>query len=153
MPKIKSYTPSWLSPPAPGHNLFVPSSEERRSSPFPAAKSKAAKTAPRKTLARSGSQIFVAVGREIRWADLIELKEKWQEKAVRGRSSIRIKREDEGEPDDEEYLRASAREGYAGFRVRSPTGDPERSRDLLHANTAGPSCRRSNSPSPTTFGS
>ncbi|KAI0128413.1 nuclear pore complex protein An-Nup82 [Xylariales sp. AK1849] len=120
MPKIKSYTPTWLSRPAPGHNLFAPSSDDGRASPF-SSRSRV-KPGPSRTIARSGSQVFVAVGKEVRWADLIELKERWQEKTARGRPGVRIKREDSGDLDDE-LLRNAAEDGYAGFRViKVPVG-------------------------------
>lgn len=117
MPKIKSFTPAWLSRPAPGHNLFAPSTDEPKISPF-SSKSKS-KPGPSRTIAQSGSQVFVAVGKEIRWADLIDLKERWQEKTARGRSGVRVKREDSDGLNDDDLIRSAAQEGYAGFRVRS----------------------------------
>jgi nucleoporin NUP82 len=116
MPRIKSYTPAWLSRPAPGHNLFTASSADSKTA-FSTTITDT-KPGPRRTIARSGSQVFVAVGREVRWADLIELKEQWQEKTSKGRQGARIKREDSESPDEDEILRASAQDGYAGFRVR-----------------------------------
>ncbi|KAH8673950.1 hypothetical protein BX600DRAFT_378730 [Xylariales sp. PMI_506] len=115
MPKIKSYTPAWLASPAPGHNVFAPASSQSKPSSF-SSKSKS-KPGPTRTIARSGSQVFVAVGKEVRWADLIDLKERWQEKTTRGRSGFRIKREDSHEPSDDDLLRSAAQDGYAGFRV------------------------------------
>ncbi|ORY69865.1 nuclear pore complex protein An-Nup82 [Pseudomassariella vexata] len=120
MPKIKSYTPAWLSQPSPGHRLFAPSSEQPRSS---LASASVPRLAPRRTIARSGSQIFVAVGKEVRWADLIELKEIWHARSARGGSGSRLNREDSGGPEEEELLRAAAQDGYAGFRtIKIPVG-------------------------------
>jgi len=112
MPKIKGYTPAWLDKPAPGSNLFASSKDEAPTSVF-SSKTKS-KPGPTRTIACSGSQVFVAVGKEVRWADLIDLKERWQEKASRGRTGTRVKRED-----DDEMFRAAAEENYAGFRVSS----------------------------------
>ncbi|KAK8126068.1 nuclear pore complex protein An-Nup82 [Apiospora kogelbergensis] len=117
MPKVKAYTPAWLSRPSPGHQIFAPSAGEPRPSAYTASRSDINKTGPRRTIAQSGSQVFVAVGKEIRWADLIELKEKWQEKDVRGRSDFRIKREDSDGLDTNELLDAAEQEGYVGFRT------------------------------------
>lgn len=114
---MKAYTPAWLSRPSPGHRVFAPAAGELRPSPYSASKSDISKTGPRRTIAQSGSQVFVAVGKEIRWVDLIELKEKWQEKDVRGRTDFRIKREDSNGLDTNELLDAAEKEDYAGFRV------------------------------------
>lgn len=121
MPKIKSFTPAWLAKPAPGHNLFAPSETTPKSSPFSSPSRSKTYVGPTHTIARSGSQVFVAVGREVRWADLIDLKERWLEKATRGRQSVRIKREDSADAEDvndDEILRSAADDDYAGFRVR-----------------------------------
>ncbi|KAK8873295.1 nuclear pore complex protein An-Nup82 [Apiospora arundinis] len=117
MPKVKAYTPAWLSRPSPGHQIFAPSAGEPRPSPYSSSRSDVNKTGPRRTIAQSGSQVFVAVGKEIRWADLIELKEKWQDKDVRGRSDFRIKREDSNGPDANDLLDAAEQDGYVGFRT------------------------------------
>ncbi|OSS49252.1 hypothetical protein B5807_05666 [Epicoccum nigrum] len=72
MPKVLSYTPEWLSRPSPGYHLFAPKQTNGNGA---AAKSKDKDFGPRKTIATRGSEIFVAVGHEIRWADLVNLKE------------------------------------------------------------------------------
>lgn len=89
--KVKSYTPSWLSKPAPGHTLFKATSEDLDASVFsPYSSNKKARPGPRRTIARRGTEVFVAVNREIRWGDLVYLKESWAEMGA----STRIKRED-----------------------------------------------------------
>jgi nucleoporin NUP82 len=70
MPKVLSYTPDWLSRPSPGYHLFAPKQGNGNGA---AAKKK--DFGPRKTIATRGSEIFVAAGHEIRWADLVNLKE------------------------------------------------------------------------------
>ncbi|KAJ4383268.1 hypothetical protein N0V86_001313 [Didymella sp. IMI 355093] len=70
MPKVLSYTPEWLSRPSPGYHLFAPKQSNGSGA---AAKNK--DLGPRRTIATRGSEIFVAVGHEIRWADLVNLKE------------------------------------------------------------------------------
>ncbi|KAF2850371.1 hypothetical protein T440DRAFT_479432 [Plenodomus tracheiphilus IPT5] len=71
MPKVLSYTPDWLSRPNPGYQLFAP----RRSSGNGSTAKKNTDIGPRKTIATRGSEVFVAVGNELRWADLVNLKE------------------------------------------------------------------------------
>jgi len=71
MPKVLSYTPDWLSRPNPGYHLFAPKQTHGNS----AGAKKKQESGPRKTIATRGSEIFVAVGHEIRWADLANLKE------------------------------------------------------------------------------
>lgn len=89
--KVKSYTPSWLSKPAPGHQLFKATSEDLDASVFsPYSSNKKSRPGPRRTIARRGTEVFVAVNREIRWGDLVYLKETWAEMGA----STRIKRED-----------------------------------------------------------
>lgn len=88
MSKIKSYTPSWLSKPAPGHALFQASVEDVNTSVF--SSKRKARPGPRRTIARRGTEVFVAVNREIRWGDLVYLKDSWAAKA----GSTRVKRED-----------------------------------------------------------
>ncbi|KAF3010740.1 hypothetical protein E8E13_007056 [Curvularia kusanoi] len=70
MPKVLSYTPEWLSRPSPGYHLFAPKQTNGTG-----ATTKSKDYGPRKTIATRGSEIFVAVGHEIRWADLVNLKE------------------------------------------------------------------------------
>lgn len=70
MPKVLSYTPDWLSRPSPGYQLFAPKPNSGNGYA-----SKKRDAGPRKTIATRGSEIFVAVGHEIRWADLVNLKE------------------------------------------------------------------------------
>ncbi|KAL1644016.1 hypothetical protein SLS61_009044 [Didymella pomorum] len=70
MPKVLSYTPEWLSRPSPGYHLFAPKQSNGNGA---AARKK--DFGPRKTIATRGSEVFVAVGHEIRWADLVNLKE------------------------------------------------------------------------------
>lgn len=77
MPKIKSFAPSWLNEPSPGHRLFEPSVDHvkaQASLPY----GKKPKPGPRRTIARRGTEVFVAAGKEIRWGDLVTLKESWE---------------------------------------------------------------------------
>ncbi|OAQ95119.1 nuclear pore complex protein An-Nup82 [Purpureocillium lilacinum] len=99
MPKVKHYSAAWLSGSATGHQLFEPSAESIRSRALSPAYSSKKKPVlgPRRTIARRGTEVFVAVGREIRWGDLVYLKDEWASKLqsrARSGSTVRIKRED-----------------------------------------------------------
>ncbi|KAK6950143.1 hypothetical protein Daesc_008469 [Daldinia eschscholtzii] len=116
MPKIKSYTPAWLSAPSPGYDLFVPNASETLDTSAYISKV-VSKDGPRRTIARRGTEVFIAVGKEIRWADLLYLKERWEEKQAKAHGGPRIKREDSDSFDDDE-LRESIESGCAeGFRT------------------------------------
>jgi nucleoporin NUP82 len=84
MPKPTSYTPTWLSRPNPGWDIFTPSVKDL-GYPFLSQTSSKnnAKSGPRRTIAQRGTEVFVAVGKEIRWADLVYLKEAWEDKQER----------------------------------------------------------------------
>lgn len=86
MPKVISYTPSWLCEPAPGHELFKTTEENTPRGQATTYKAlteslkRNAKPGPRRTIAHRGTEVFIAVGKEIRWADLVYLKETWDDK-------------------------------------------------------------------------
>jgi nucleoporin NUP82 len=98
MPKVKSYSAAWLAKNAPGHRLFEPSADTLRSRALspPYSSKKKPIAGPRRTIARRGTEVFVAVGKEIRWGDVAYLKEEWSSKHSKGRSGSApgIKRED-----------------------------------------------------------
>ncbi len=103
MPKVISYTPSWLCKPAPGHDLFV--KDEENTSRGQATTFKAlseslernAKPGPRRTIAHRGTEVFIAVGKEIRWADLVYLKETWEDTQDEQRQGYNRVRKDDSE--------------------------------------------------------
>jgi nucleoporin NUP82 len=111
MPKIIGYTPAWLSE-RPGHDIFSGTQDTLRGG-LPSTlksvgegKSNATKPGPKRTIARRGTEVFVAVGKEIRWADLVHLKEDWEDNQAsrpKGKKSVR-------DEDTEENL--------SGYRVR-----------------------------------
>ncbi|KAI1202657.1 hypothetical protein F5X97DRAFT_216649 [Nemania serpens] len=120
MPKIKAYTPAWLSSPSPGYQLFAPNPDDTQNIPSYAAVPASA-AGPRRTIATRGTEVFIAVGKEIRWADLVYLKERWQEKAAQARGGVHIKREGTDEVDDGDIIRESVENGCAeGFRTIKP---------------------------------
>ncbi|KAF2104200.1 hypothetical protein NA57DRAFT_30977 [Rhizodiscina lignyota] len=71
MPRALSYTPSWLSRPSPGFDVFSGRSETKPAN----GNGIQGLTGPLKTIARRGTEVFVANGKEIRWTDLVLLKE------------------------------------------------------------------------------
>lgn len=80
MPKITSYNLEWLSKPNPGHALFTPSPATsrfyERVGNSRDGDDDGENAGPKRTIARRGTEVFVAVGNEIRWADLAYLKDK-----------------------------------------------------------------------------
>lgn len=79
MPKITSYNVEWLSQPHPGHQLFTPtpsSSIAYNGATNGRGRDDEETGGPRRKIARRGTEIFVAVGKEVRWADLAYLKNK-----------------------------------------------------------------------------
>ncbi|KAK4106155.1 hypothetical protein N658DRAFT_8307 [Parathielavia hyrcaniae] len=121
MPKIKSFAPSWLNEPSPGHKLFSQSSDDVR---IPAGMhyGKKPKPGPRRTIARRGTEVFVAVGKQVRWGDLAYLKESWETKHARSSSGFLIKREssDDSFGYDDEHA-ATETEGYR--TIKTPVAD------------------------------
>ncbi|KAI5459943.1 nuclear pore complex protein An-Nup82 [Mariannaea sp. PMI_226] len=122
MPKVKSYAAPFLVGDAPGHRLFEPSSEVLRSRSFDGAHGSKKKytPGPRRTIACRGTEVFVAVGREIRWGDLAYLKDGWANRHARAKNGGRVKREDSFQSADEESILEYA----AGLRViKTPVAD------------------------------
>ncbi|PCD40366.1 hypothetical protein QX201_008645 [Fusarium graminearum] len=123
MPKVKSYSAAWLSSNAPGHRLFEQSPEAIKSRGLESNYSSKKKTTPgpRRTIARRGTEVFVAVGREIRWGDLAYFKDEWANRRSKSRSSqgVHIKREDSTQSLEDDNL-----ENAAGLRtIKTPVAD------------------------------
>lgn len=103
MPKVISYTPSWLCEPAPGHELFVATEENTPRGQATTYKAlneslnRNTKSGPRRTIAHRGTEVFIAVGKEIRWADLVFLKETWEDKQENDRRGHNGGRRDNSE--------------------------------------------------------
>lgn len=95
MPKIKSFAPGWLNEPSPGHKLFELTPEDNKL-PASLAFSRKAKPGPRRTIARRGTEVFVAVGKQIRWGNLAALKETWESKQTRTTTPFEIYDEEAG---------------------------------------------------------
>ena len=117
MPKVLSYTPPWLSRTSPGFKIFESPegtswSKTQKARPT---SSNGAYTSPedyrlsgpRRTIAKRGTEIFVAAGKQIRWTDLRHLKDDWEEQS-QPRGSRSRKRREESVGDTE-----------AGYRVRA----------------------------------
>lgn len=113
MPKVIKFTPAWLSNGSPGHNIFTETQEaSKRSSvigkPVVRETGKTSKPGPKRTIAHRGTEVFVAVGKEIRWADLVYLKQKHEDDHLGGSG-----REWEEKTEDQAH----------GCRVRNVTAD------------------------------
>ncbi|KAL1842387.1 hypothetical protein VTJ49DRAFT_5346 [Mycothermus thermophilus] len=99
MPKIKSFAPSWLNEPSRGYKLFELSGDDAR--PPTGLYNKKSKPGPRRTIARRGTEAFVAVGKQIRWGDLALLRNFWEaDQSSRAGSPERGKKDTaDGSPD------------------------------------------------------
>ncbi|KAL5614812.1 hypothetical protein BROUX41_004901 [Berkeleyomyces rouxiae] len=118
MPKIKGYTPSYLASGAPGNTLFAATNEPSSPYAFKKKTNIKAQAGPRRTIARRGTELFVARGREIRWGDLAYLKDLHEDRRAKSsRRSVSIKRED----DDDNTM---PDELGTGFRtIKAPVAD------------------------------
>ncbi|EME45042.1 hypothetical protein DOTSEDRAFT_70922 [Dothistroma septosporum NZE10] len=77
MPKILSQQPRWLDHGTPGYDFFQPGRIDKTSS------SNATTEGPLRRVAHRGSELFVAVGNEIRWSHLSTLKDAGEGNAAR----------------------------------------------------------------------
>jgi nucleoporin NUP82 len=79
MARVVGHTPSWLSAPSPGFNLFQRNPDTKPPSALRNQLVKAEARGPTRTIAHRGTEIFVLVGNEIRWSDLVSLKDAEQD--------------------------------------------------------------------------
>jgi nucleoporin NUP82 len=114
MPKIASYTPAWLAKPNPGHDLFASAQSSQSLTPE---RKKIPKPGPRRTIAYRGVEVFIAVGKEIRWADLVYLREAWEDKELRKRNFGKGQdRESQYNEDHAQGYRVCWQLSYSSFR-------------------------------------
>jgi hypothetical protein len=72
MPRVLAHTPEWLKQPSPGYQLFA---ETEKAAQLNGKSRTSAYNGPLKKIARGrGTEVFVASGDELRWADLQTLK-------------------------------------------------------------------------------
>ena len=113
-----SYTPGWLSNPSLGHQIFTATEGNGANGQHLSLKAfnesikRNAKPGPRRTIARRGTEVFVAVGKEIRWADLVYLKESWEQKQESQRKDQNLKRGEDAFAEDQG-------DHAEGYRVRA----------------------------------
>ena len=75
MARVASHTPSWLSAPSPGFNLFQRATDSKPAAAYRNGNDKDASHGPSRTIAHRGTEVFVLVGNDIRWSDLVMLKD------------------------------------------------------------------------------
>ncbi|KAF1816479.1 hypothetical protein P152DRAFT_511247 [Eremomyces bilateralis CBS 781.70] len=102
MVRVLNYTPSWLSRLSPDANIFANTAPRSPARPSNGTKKAGAAAVPLKKVAYRGTQIFVAVGNEVRWTDLQRLKDEHQAKARRRLSRPRGHSVSDDDEDDEE---------------------------------------------------
>lgn len=115
MPRVTSYTPSWLCRPSPGFQLFNSGqpAKDAKSNPAVSRNAYIEYLGPTRTIARRGSEVFVVVGKQIRWADLASLKDQWQ--SIQETPSKKPKGKDKAGDDDGEGSTVSPDDG--SYRV------------------------------------
>jgi hypothetical protein len=82
MPRIVEYTPAWLTRPSMGFEIFSNVAKDDKTN------GTAPKSSVERLMVRRGTQIFIVVDNELRWTDLVYLKD-WYEsesKAKPGRT-------------------------------------------------------------------
>ncbi|MCJ1311717.1 hypothetical protein MMC25_005390 [Agyrium rufum] len=83
MPKVISYTPSWLERNAPGLEFFTPHDRSKQTISSGTEEGgivpKEASSTASRTIAQRGTEIYVVVDNTIRWTDLCSLQEAWRE--------------------------------------------------------------------------
>ena len=93
MPKVIGATPPYLCRPSPGSQIF--GEAESRSPTSPSKGSLSANSpdgssslgqyqGPRRLVASRGAEIFTVVGNRIRWADLVAVRDEWEENTQSG---------------------------------------------------------------------
>lgn len=94
MLQITSYTPSWLSHPAPGARIF--SDPEQKTPPSPTKRrlvttqpstATTVTTGPRQLIAHRGAEVFTVVGNKIRWSDLTRVRSSWEARSNQQQAS------------------------------------------------------------------
>lgn len=96
MPKIVSYTPPWLSRPSSGSKIFTDASLEAspdlsKSSALPRLSEPSDSHLhhrPRRLIAKRGHEIFVVVGNQLRWSDLLLQQSKWESRKWKTRETL-----------------------------------------------------------------
>lgn len=117
--KVKSYSAAWLSNGELGHQLFEGTNDSlhHRGLSRAGSSKKDAAPGPRRTIAKRGTEVYVAAGKDIHWGDLAYIKEQWTSGTSRGRSGsaagVKIKRED-----SMQSVEDSVEGSPAGMRVR-----------------------------------
>lgn len=85
MPGISSFTPAWLSRPSPGFTFFNRGSCSNSTS----GRDKSSNVpGPDRTIASRGTEVFLAVDNEIRWTDLVLLRDKWEDAGGARKGSV-----------------------------------------------------------------
>ncbi|KAK0127367.1 hypothetical protein ONS96_006916 [Cadophora gregata f. sp. sojae] len=119
---IAEYTPAWLQKPYPGHGVFTPTPAKAtsnflsQSNGTDSASKRSAKPGPRRTIARRGTEVFIAVGKEIRWADLVYLKQGWEYKEAK-KAASRKGGDDRGFRESSQY-EADHAQGYRTIKTQ-----------------------------------
>ncbi|KAF9893375.1 hypothetical protein FE257_011807 [Aspergillus nanangensis] len=83
MPKVISYTPPWLSRPAPGASLFSSAPAKAPETVSQKLRQDTQYPGPIRTLGQRGNEVFTVVDNQIRWSSLAQLKDGWKQQQAR----------------------------------------------------------------------
>ena len=87
MPRIIHYTPGWLCRPSPGFEVFNTSQSKSRqlgsgsTNQQPNGADGSDYFGPNRTIAKRGTEVFIASGRQIRWTDLVSIKSDFEDQS------------------------------------------------------------------------
>ncbi|KAE8144863.1 hypothetical protein BDV25DRAFT_165908 [Aspergillus avenaceus] len=103
MPKVISYTPPWLSRPAPGASLFSGTISKPPENLSDKLRLDVDYTGPNRTLAKRGNEVFTVVDNQIRWSNLTQLKDEWQ-RQTRSKKASSDQKDTETAPDNKPFV-------------------------------------------------
>lgn len=138
MPNVVSFTPPWLSRPSPGSSFF--SGESSYQVPNKAAQGPAAgKEAdasrndapyegPTRILAKRRTEIFTVVDNQIRWANLVTLRDEWRSQETENRKSSKQRKEEKKGDSSPAVGEEEPEDGSQNYRVDNLDWIPPRLR-------------------------
>lgn len=87
MPKVNSYAPAWLCRPSPGAKFLSSNSTQSPALDPQDASKYSPSLRPTRSIAKRGNEVFAVVDNEIRWSNLVRLKDQWQQQVKQKNAS------------------------------------------------------------------
>ena len=111
MPKVIGFTPPWLARPSPGSQAFADLGDHSESAQV---RNQARYFGQRRSLAQRGTEVFVAVGNQIRWLDLRPTKHAWEDDRVSPKLAADLSHHQQQDSEEPEGVNSKT----AAYRVR-----------------------------------